>query len=67
MQLSITEQKSLFNTSPVLALLKQSLISCPATQVDQGRKGQQELSTFFQDFQRNKMQEIFFILFQKNP
>lgn len=44
----------LFNT------LKQSLISCPATQV---RKGQQQLSRFFQDCQRNKMQGIFFISF----
>lgn len=65
MCLSITEQKYLFDTSPVLALLKQSLISRPETQASQGRKGQQKLISFFQYFQRNNMHEIFFISFQK--
>lgn len=46
----------LFNSSPVRAIL--DLLA--------SNTGEKRFSRFFQDFQRNKMQEIIFILLKKN-
>lgn len=63
MHLSIAEQKSLFNTSPVLALFKQSFISCPATQVRQGRENSADSSKISREI---KCRKYFLFNLKKN-